>query len=367
MFIEKINISILRLPFIQSFKTSFGTINAKRTVIVKLLSSEGIIGYGEAASFDAPFYNHETTDTCFHMLKTFLAPLILKKDLQISEAASLFRRIKGNNIAKCGLEMAMWDIQAQKERLPLKTLLGGIRNRISVGESIGIKASIRDVLQEVDLRLNQGFQRIKLKIEPGWDLNVIKSVRNEFGGIPLMVDANSAYSLNDLPLFNEMDNYNLLMIEQPLDSDDLWDHAKLQKIVRTPICLDESIKNSEDARKALEMESCRIINIKIARVGGLIEAKRIHDHCARKKIPVWCGGMLETGIGRAFSIALSSLENFKYPADMSPSKFYFQEDITDTFDVGSDGYIVVGDNVGLGFKVKDEIIGKYTIHQCEIT
>lgn len=365
MKIKKITLYKVAIPMITSFTTSFGTIINKPTVIVKAETNEGLIGYGESAALPFPFYKPETTDICMLVLKNYVAPLVLNKEFKnVEELMNLLMPIKKNNFAKTGLETAVWMIISLMENKSLKKLLGGTKNKIAVGESIGIKKTIEETLEEVALRKSQGFQRIKIKIEPGWDIKVVDAIRKKFSDIPLMVDANSAYNLNNIEIFKELDNYNLMMIEQPLADDDIVDHSILQKQIKTAICLDESILSVEDARKAIYLKACKIINIKPGRVGGLLESKKIHDLCQKNKIGVWCGGMLETGIGRAFNIVISSLPNYIYPADMSPISFFYQDDLVkDSFYVDKNGYVKVPEKPGLGFEIDEKKIKKYTIEK----
>ncbi len=369
MYISDISIYILQLPLTNPFQTGFGRVDSKRTVLIKMRTNSGLIGFGEAAAFEAPLYNHETIDTCVYIIEKILAPVLLdNKICEIEDLNKLFRKFKGHNIAKCSLEMALWDIKSQEANLSLAQKLGGIKDKIGVGESIGLKTSIKATLEEVDERLDSGFQRIKLKITPGWDIQIVDAVRNHFGNIPLMVDANSSYSLKEFPVLKQLDEYDLMMIEQPLNSDDLWDHAKIQRKLNTPICLDESIKSIEHARKAIEMGSCKVINIKPSRVGGILEAKIIHDLCQENDVPVWCGGMLETGIGRAFCIALSSLPNFRLPGDISPSNFFYEADVlADSYQVDSEGFIKVSTNKGLGYEIETDMIERYKVSQIDLT
>ena len=353
---------------ITSFTTSFVTVTEKPTVIVKVETNEGLVGFGEASALPFPFYKPETTDICMLALKEYISPLVLNKKFKtIEELMNLLKPIKNHNFSKTGLECAVWMIISLKEGKSLKELLGGTQDKIAVGESIGIKKSIKETLEEIDLRLSQGFRRTKIKIQPGWDIEVVKAIRNKFGDIYLMVDANSAYTLSDISILKKLDNYNLTMIEQPLADDDIVDHSTLQKQIKTPICLDESIHSAEDARRAIYLDSCKIINIKPGRVGGLLESKKIHDICKENKISVWCGGMLETGIGRAFNIAVASLPNFIYPADMSPVNFFYKDDLVkDSFSVDKNGYITVPNTPGLGFEVNEKKIQKYTIEKLVI-
>lgn len=367
MKITKLSILRVEIPMHTSFTTSFGTITRKPTVIVKIETNEGLIGYGESAALPFPFYKPETTDTCILVLKKYIAPLVVNKEFEtIEELVELLRPIKNHNFAKTGLETAVWMVVSLKNKKSLKRILGGVKDKIPVGESIGIKDSIEETLEEVALRLEQGFRRIKIKIKPGWDVQVVDAIRKRFSNIPLIVDANSAYTLKDIHVFKELDNYNLMMIEQPLADDDIVDHSILQKQIKTPICLDESIHSVEDARRAIYLKACKIINIKPGRVGGLLESKKIHDLCQENGIGVWCGGMLETGIGRAFNISISSLPNYKYPADMSPVNFFYKDDLVkNSFKVDKEGFVKVPDEPGLGFEIDTEKLERYTTDKIE--
>lgn len=369
MKIKKITLFKVEIPMVTSFTTSFGTITNKPTVIVKAETSDGVTGYGESAALPFPFYKPETTDICFLVLKKYVAPLVLNKKFNtIEELMNLLKPIKKNNFAKTGLETAVWMILSIIKNKPLNKILGGKQNKIAVGESIGIKKTIEETLEEVALRKQQGFRRTKIKIQPGWDIKLVKAIRKKFGDIPLMVDANSAYTLKDIKIFKELDNYDLMMIEQPLADDDIVDHSILQQQIKTPICLDESILSAEDARRAIYLKACKIINIKPGRVGGLWESRKIHDLCQKHKIGVWCGGMLETGIGRAFNIAISSLPNYIYPADMSPVNFFYKDDLVkDSFSVDKNGFIEVPKKPGLGFEIDEKKIKKYTVKKVVLS
>lgn len=368
MKIHKIELLKVEIPMITSFTTSFGTVTEKPTVIVKITTDEGIVGWGEAAALPFPFYKPETTDICMLVLKKYVSPLVLNKEFSdVEELMNLLKPIKKNNFSKTGLETAVWMAIGVKEKKSLQKLLGGTQKRIAVGESIGIKKTIHETFEEIQLRLDQGFRRTKVKIQPGWDIEVVKAIRDKFGDIDLMVDANSAYTLNDVKLFQKLDHYSLTMIEQPLADDDIVDHSILQKEIRTPICLDESIYSVDDARRGIYLKACKIINIKPGRVGGLLESKKIHDLCKKNGVGVWCGGMLETGIGRAFNIAVASLPNYIYPADMSPVDFFFKDDLVkNSFTVDKEGYITVPISPGLGFAVDEEKVKKYTVEKVII-
>lgn len=362
MKVKKIILHKVEIPMTTSFVISGGRIERKPTIIVRIETDKGIVGFGESAAMPFPFYSPETAETCYLVLKKYIAPNILNKSFQSpQEFVSLYAYIKGNNFAKTGIESAIWMAFSLQENRSLKDLLGGTRKKIGVGESIGIKDNIEETLNEVSLRLKQGFQRIKIKIKPGWDIQIVKAIRKKFGEIPLMVDANSAYDMTDLSKLKQFDRYNLMMIEQPLAYDDIVDHSVLQKLITTPICLDESIQSRDDARRAISIGACKIINIKPGRVGGLFESKKIHDICSEQGIGVWCGGMLETGIGRAFNIAVAALPNCIYPADMSPVNYFYKDDLVkDSFIVDADGFIQVPDKPGLGYIVDEKKLKKYT-------
>ncbi|MBI3984648.1 MAG: o-succinylbenzoate synthase [Candidatus Levybacteria bacterium] len=369
MKIKQIDLYKVEIPMVSSFTTSFGTVKEKPTVIIKITTDDGIIGFGEAAALPFPYYKPDTTDICVLVLKDYISPLVLNKGFKdVEELMMILKTIKNHNFAKTGLENAVWMAMSIKENRNLKDLLGGTQERIAVGESIGIKDSIEETLEEIELRIKQGFRRIKIKIKPGWDIEVVKSIREKFGDIDLMVDANSSYTLDDLETLRTLDAFNLTMTEQPLADNDIVDHATLQKQIKTPICLDESIHSKEDARKAIEINACRIINIKPGRVGGLLESKKIHDVCKQRNVGVWCGGMLETGIGRAFNIAVASLPNYIYPADMSPVNFFYKDDLVDdSFIVDSEGFVAVPKTVGLGFKINEKKIEKYKTAHLKLT
>ena len=367
MKIEKVEVNKIAIPMVTSFRISSWNITEKPTLIIKITTDNGIIAYGETSGFSYPFYKMETIDISLLALCKYVIPLVLHKEFKnTEELVELLQQIKGCNFAKTGIENAFIAARAIEKNVSLKRLIGGIKDKIPVGESIGIKDTIQETLEEVSLRLEQGFQRIKVKIKPGWDIQIIESIREEFGNIPLMVDANSAYTLDHMDILEAFDAYDLMMIEQPLADDDIVDHSILQKKIKTPICLDESILSRHDARRAVYLDSCRVINIKPVRVGGVWEGHRIHDYGAMNNIGVWCGGMGETTLGRAFNIALASLPHYIYPADMSPPSFLFTDDITtETFTVDKKGYIDVPDVPGIGFTVDEKKVKKYTVEKFE--
>ncbi|HSW56421.1 MAG TPA: o-succinylbenzoate synthase, partial [Ignavibacteriaceae bacterium] len=335
--------------------------------IIVRVDADGITGWGESVAEGTPFYSYETVQTAWHIFQDFLIPSILGKDISsVEEAIQLNSRVRGHNMAKAGLEAALWDAFAKAENLSLSKMLGGTREKIDVGVSIGIQKSELELIIKVSNYLEDGYKRIKIKISPGNDIQYVKALRKEFPDILLQVDANSAYQLEHTKLFKEMDDYNLLLIEQPLGYEDIYDHSKLQRELKTPICLDESIHSLDDTRAAIELDSCRVINIKPGRVGGFTESKLIHEYCASKNIPVWCGGMLESGIGRAGNVALASLPNFTLPGDISASKRYYKEDIVEPeFVVNKDGTMDVPTKPGIGVEVNMKNLDKVTINKKE--
>lgn len=316
----------LRMPFV----TGFGKIENKTTILLKLTDESGVVGWSEAATLPLPMYIPESTDTAIVSLEKYLLPKIINKSLTHPEdLLEYYGWVKGWNLSKAAIENAVWEIYATKMRSTAGKLLGGTRSVIDVGCSIGMRESILETLKIVDLCLKSKYKRVKLKIKPGFDYEIVKAVRDEFGGIDLMVDANSAYNLDQVNLIRKLDEFDLMMIEQPLSDTDIIDHATLQKAIKTPICLDESILSLDDARKAIEIGACQIINIKQARVGGLSESKKIHDLCTKNDVGVWCGGMLELGVGKHINTQIATLPNFIYPADMSDPLEIYEEDVLD--------------------------------------
>lgn len=360
--IDKAELMIVRMPLLSPFETSFGRETHKTAIIVSL-HSDGLVGYSECVASEAPYYSYETVTTAWHVIEDYVLPNLLGKEFSSPEALmKSMARIRGHNMAKASVEMAFWDLVAKANRISLSKALGGVKERIESGVSIGIQESMHKLINMISKYMDEGYRRIKIKIKPRWDVEVVKEVRKVFPDIPLMVDANSAYTLDDIDVFKEIDRYDLMMVEQPLSYDDIVDHAKLQSQISTPICLDESIKSYDDARHAIELGSCRIINIKPGRVGGHLISKTIHDYCMDEGIPVWMGGMLETGIGRAHNVALASLPNFKLPGDVSASDRYFEEDIVEPpFKLNPDGTIDVPKGHGIGVEVMEERIEKFRL------
>lgn len=362
MKITEMTIRHLQMELKSPFTTSFGTFTTKNFLLLEAKDESGTIGWGESVAFDSPWYNEETMKTNWHMLEDFLVPLILNKEItHPDEVSDIFSAIRKNNMAKSTIEGAVWDIYAQQTNQSLAQALGGTKDKIEVGISIGIQNSIEELVELVGGYVQEGYKRIKVKVKPGWDVEVMRSLRNAFPNVAIMADANSAYRLEDAQLLKQLDEFNLTMIEQPLASDDIIDHAKLQQQLATPICLDESIHSLEDARKAVELGSTKIINIKIGRVGGLTEAKKIHDYCAAAGIPVWCGGMLESGVGRAHNVALTALPNFILPGDTASSSRYWEKDIIEPEVIAENGYIQVPQSAGIGYEINRETVESYTV------
>jgi o-succinylbenzoate synthase len=367
MKIERVDLMIVRLELVRSFETSSSQRRYLEHILVKA-HADGLVGWGECASPIDPYYCEETTETCWHILKDFLVPATLGRAWgSIEEFMAPLRKVKRNNFAKAGLEMAAFDLLAQAEGRPLHALLGGTRDEILSGVSLGIEQDTGRLFAIIDQYLDEGYRRIKLKIGPGRDVAVIAKVRERYPDLPLMADANSAYRLDDLPTLRQLDEFGLMMIEQPLAHDDIIDHARLQAGLRTPICLDECIHSAEDARKALDLGSGRIINIKVSRLGGLLEAKRVHDLCLARDVPVWCGGMHEYGVGRAANVALSSLPGFTLPGDVSGSDKYYAEDIVDPPVLATRGAIPVPAGVGLGYTPNEGRIARDTVRTLTLT
>ena len=364
MKIEKIQLNHLVMPLVSPFETSFGRINKRECILIQMFS-EGIIGYGECVADHDPAYSYETTGTAWHIIKEFLAPSILRTNINSPvEFQETVSRVRGHSMAKASLEMAIWDLIGKSKGKSVSELFEGKLKKIKVGVSIGIQDSPETLANVVERYLEQGYERIKLKIKPGWDIEYVQFIRKTFPDILLQVDANSAYSLDSAPKLLELDSLKLLMIEQPLAEDDLWEHHKLQKLFKTPICLDESILSGPHAVAAIEMGACQIINIKAGRVGGLSEAIKIHNICLQRGIKNWCGGMLETGVGRASNLALSVLTNFCLPADISATNRYYERDITnEEFKLNPDSTIDVPDGYGLGVTINEKAMKAYTVHE----
>ncbi|MGG0718062.1 o-succinylbenzoate synthase [Robertmurraya massiliosenegalensis] len=346
------------------FATSFGTMQDKEFFIIEMIDEEGGRGYGESVAFTSPWYTEETVKTTEHMMSDFLIPLLFQSSIHHpDEVSERFAIIKRNNMAKAALEGAVWDLYAKHQNLPLATCLGGTKKAIDVGISVGIQPTIKDLLLKIEQYVLDGYKRVKLKIKPGKDLEVLKEVRRVFPNLPMMADANSAYTLDDIAHLQKFDDLDLLMIEQPLGQDDIVEHAKLQKELQTPICLDESIYSLDDAKLAIELGACQIINVKVGRVGGLTEAKKINDYCKAHNVPVWCGGMLEAGIGRAHNIAITALEQFILPGDTSPSNRYWKKDIVVPEVKMDQGVIQVPTTPGIGYEIDWAAVEEYRVEK----
>jgi o-succinylbenzoate synthase len=362
--IDRLELRLLTLPLVHFFETSFSRVHDKHFLVVRL-DGDGVSGYGECVADRDPYYSAETNDTAWHIISEFIAPRVLGIDFaHPRDIFPALKAIRGHNMAKAAVEMAAWDLYARQRGEPLSAALGGTRDRIASGVSIGIQDSLDELVRKVAIERAAGYQRVKIKIKPGWDVDAVTAVRKHFGSIPLMVDANAAYSVEDgsADRLAELDGFDLMMIEQPLDYDDIMEHASLQRRLKTPICLDESIKSVNTAREALASRACRIINIKPGRVGGFAESIRLHDLCASQDVPVWHGGMLESGIGRAANIHLSTLPNFSLPGDVAASKRYFDPDLIDPpIEVAPDGTIPVPTGPGLGVSIRQDRIERVTV------
>lgn len=365
MKIEQIELSHLSIPFISPFKFSNGTLFAHECLIVSV-KSEGLIGWGECPVFPFPFYTYETISTAYHVIKDFLIPQILGKLINNPfEVNHLFYSIRGHNMAKSSFDSAIWDLFSKLNNLDLSTLIGGKKQRIKVGVSVSIYENLTELLSKIDDYIEEGYQRVKLKIAPNYALKPIQTIREKYPNLMLMADANSAFSLADMDLFKTLDEFNLLMIEQPLAYDDLLDHSQLQASINTPICLDESIHTVNDTKNAIALKAGKVINLKPSRVGGITNALEIHHLCAEAGIKLWCGGMLESGIGRATNLHLASLNNFVFPADISATNRYFHEDIIqENFTLNKDDSTIdVPQGLGIGVEIEPKNFNKFLISQ----
>lgn len=358
---------LLRLPLVHFFETSFGRSHDREFILVRLLQ-DGAEGWGECVAEAGPFYSPETTGTAWHVIVDFLASRVLGATFgHPREILPALAPIRGHRMAKAAVEMAAWDLFARQAGVPLRALLGGTRERIESGVSIGIQDSLEQLQDKVATELAAGYRRIKIKIKPGWDVDAVAAVRTRFGRIPLMVDANAAYTLQDVKRLQQLDAFGLMMIEQPLGYDDVLEHARLQRQIATPVCLDESIHEAVTAAQAIELGACRIINIKPGRVGGHAESIRVHDACAARRVPVWHGGMLESGIGRAHNIHLASLPNFSLPGDIAASRRYYAPDLIEPpIEVAADGTIPVPDGPGIGVRIDMARVKAATVRRLSL-
>lgn len=364
MKIASVTLREIQMPLVHFFETSFSRVYSRKILLVSI-EADGVRGWGECVAGEDPFYSSEWTETAWLTIKNYLAPTLLKSDVNSGrDCAAIFARVRGHRMAKAGLENAVWDAEAKLTQQPLWKLLGGTRREIACGVSIGIQDSPEQLLEKISAELAAGYRRIKIKVKPGWDLAILERVRSRWPDILLSVDANSAYTLDETEHLRKFDAFKLLMIEQPLWDDEIYLHARLQKSIETAICLDEAIHHARDANFAIEAGACRIINVKVGRVGGFTEAKKVHDVALAHSIPVWCGGMLESGIGRAHNTALSTLEGFRLPGDVSASKRYWKQDVIEPeVEVGSDGMIVIGDAPGTGYRVLEDVVDKFTVRK----
>jgi len=364
MNVEAVTLREIRMPLVHFFETSFGRTYSRRILLVTV-HCEGVDGWGECVAGEGPFFSSEWIESAWPTLTKYLIPMLLGQRINSArECPALLARVRGHRMAKAALENALWDAEAVQKQQPLWKLLGGTRRQIPCGVSIGIQDSIEQLLEKIQMELAAGYRRIKIKVKSGWDINVLKRIRARWPDITLSCDANSAYTLDQVEHLRKFDQFNLLMIEQPLWHDDIYYHARLQKELRTAICLDESIVSARSAAFAAETEACRIINIKVGRVGGFSEAIAVHNVCQSHNIPVWCGGMLESGVGRAHNIALSTLPNFSLPGDVSASKRYWKEDIIDPeVEVSPQGMIAISDQPGTGYRIKTDLTEKLTVRK----
>ncbi len=367
--LERITLREIKMPLVHFFETSFGRTTERRMVLVEV-SGGGLSGWGEVTAGENPFYNEEWTESAWLILRDYAAPRVLKHPFAAAaDVGARTAHIRGHNMARGGLEVAVWDLEARMLGRPLyQHIGGGARREIPCGVSIGIQDSVDQLLKKIETELAAGYQRIKMKIKPGWDVEVVAEVRRRFPDIRLMADANSAYTLADAERLKRLDHFNLMMIEQPLAHDEIIDHAKLQAQLKTPICLDECIRSAHQAEQALAMDAGRIINIKLGRVGGFAEARRVHDVAQSAGVPVWCGGMLEAGIGRAHNIALATLPNFVLPGDVSASKRYWARDIIQPpVETTPHGTITVRDEPGFGYALDRDFLDSITVRRESIS
>jgi O-succinylbenzoate synthase len=367
--ISRIELREINLPLIHFFETSFGRTTQRRIILARVVDADGAEGWGECTAGEGPFYSDEWTETAWATLKEFLAPMVAGKEVE--KAAGVFglmKSVRGHRMAKAAIETACWDLEAKRADMPLWKHVGGVQREIPCGVSIGIQDSPEELIEKIEKELAAGYQRIKIKIKPGWDIDIVRRVRERFPEIQLMGDANSAYTPADIALFKRLDEFNLMMIEQPLAYDDMFDHAELQKQIKTPVCLDESVKTPTDAKHAIAIRACQIINVKLGRVGGHAEAKQVEAIARENEIPVWSGGMLESGIGRAHNIAMATLPGFTLPGDVSASARYWHEDIIDPpVTIAPNGTIKAPDASGIGFKVNSARVDRLTVRSETIS
>lgn len=360
MIIDRIELHRVRLPLVRPFRTSSAYRTHIEHILVRLIDEDGAEGWGEIATAIDPFYNAETTETAWHLTRDFLGPMVIGKSWDnAGEFRKLYGKVKGNRFARSGMEMAAWDLIGRKNGQSLSSLLGGSRKEVEVGVSLGIENDVSKLMNQVEKFVEEGYKRVKLKVAPGWDVEPVKAVREKWPNLPLQVDANSAYTLNDIDHLKKLDEFQLILIEQPLADDDILDHAELTEQINTPVCLDESLHHLGDVAHALKYNCCRVVNIKVSRVGGLEESRLIAEYCHSRQLPVWCGGMHEFGLGRAANLAIASLEGFALPGDTSGSDKYWSEDIIDPPVVVRNGIAQVPEGPGLGVNLMIDRVAKY--------
>jgi o-succinylbenzoate synthase len=368
MRIRSVELRLVSLPLRSPFRTSFGEEGVKEAILVRVETADGGFGWGECAASPDPRYSEEFNESAWLVLRNYLAPAVVAAgDVEPGSIGALVGWVRGNRMAKGALEMAVTDAALREAGASLAAFLGAERDRVPCGVSVGIAPSLDALLEQVGGFVQQGYVRVKIKIEPGWDIVPAAAVREAYPDVPLQVDANAAYRLTDLAVFEALDALDLVLIEQPLGHEDLLEHAALQRRITTPVCLDESIRSAEDARAAIDLGACRVVNIKAGRVGGLLEAKRVHDVARERGIPVWCGGMLETGVGRAANLALAALPGFALPGDTSASDRYFEDDLTEPFVLGQDGCIAVPAGPGLGVEPRPDRLEACTVRTERVT
>ncbi len=369
MRLTRIGLRQIRMPLVHPFETSFGRTTERRILLVEVEDADGAIGWGEVTCGERPFYNEEWVEAAWLVLRDFAAPRVLGKEVaSAAEVGALTDVVRGHRMARGGLEAACWELESRKLGRPLWQHIGGVRREISCGVSIGIQDTVEELLDFVGIEVNAGYRRIKIKIKPGWDVDVVRAVRRRFPDILLMADANSAYTLGDSERLEALDEFELTMLEQPLGYDEMIDHAALQRRLRTPICLDECIRTAHHAEQAIRLKACGIINIKLGRVGGFAEALRVHDVCRSAGVPLWCGGMLEAGIGRAHNIALSTLEGFTLPGDVSASKRYWTRDVIEPpVEVSPEGTLAAPAGPGLGYRLDLDRINALAERRQDLT
>lgn len=368
MKIVRIELNRVRLPLVRPFRTSSAYRTHIEHILVRLFDETGAEGWGEIATAVDPFYNAETTDTAWHIAHDFIGPMVLGIEYGTpDEFRALYGKVKGNRFARAGIEMAVWDLIGKVLGRSLADMLGGSRSQVEVGVSLGIEKDIEVLLGQVERYVNEGYRRVKLKIAPGWDIEPVRAVRDRFPDVPLQVDANSAYRLSDAGHLAKLDEFGLLLIEQPLADDDIIDHAELQKRLNTPVCLDESLHHADDVRKALDLQACRVVNIKVSRVGGLCETLKIHDLCRSRGMPVWCGGMHEFGLGRAANLAVASLAGFTLPGDTSASDKYWKQDIIEPPITVTNGLADVPTEPGLGVNLESDRLKAHLVRSATLT